>query len=96
MFRNYWRMLGFVVISGQSTKKKDMLPKLASMGKPSDQRPVPISPANRAVVAQYTRVSGWFTASVLGNLFGLLNRKFGLCSKPSFQEPLEGILCKDA
>jgi hypothetical protein len=66
------------------------------MGKPSDQRPVPISPANRAVVAQYTRVSGWFTASVLGNLFGLLNRKFGLCSKPSFQEPLEGILCKDA
>ena len=33
MFRNYWRMLGFVVISGQSTKKKDMLPKLASMGK---------------------------------------------------------------
>jgi len=28
-------------------------------------------------------------------LFGLLNRKFGLCSKPSFQEPLEGILFKD-
>ena len=88
----------------KAQKKKDMLPKLASMGKmvwlhqfqPSDQRPVPISPANRAVVAQYTRVSGWFTASVLGNLFGLLNRKFGLCSKPSFQEPLEGILCKDA